>query len=144
MLLMTRTNDATTTPGHPGRDQARESWSGWLAGLVLGALVGLTSISFVLGLLALPLLAVSIVLIAVKGPRLPASAGLLTGWGLLWTVVITQATISCLAFDRGPGRECAPGEPWPWLAAGAVMFVLGLVASAWALRRASRRRASGS
>jgi hypothetical protein len=112
--------------------------SGWLSGLVLGALAGLTSISFVLGLLGLPIIVGSILLILWKGPRLVAGAAFLTGWGLLWTVAIIQSTVACLTFERGPGRWCEPGDTGAWLVAGIVMFVTGLVASAWALRRSRR------
>jgi hypothetical protein len=112
----------------------------WLSGLVLGTLAGLTSISFVLGLLGLPIIVVSILLIAWKGPRLIAGAGFLTGWGLLWSVAITQSTVACLTFERGPGRWCEPGDVGPWLVAGIVMFVIGLLGSAAALRRHLQQR----
>ncbi len=122
----------------PGR---RSFASGWLAGLLLGAFTGLTSISFVLGVLAPFLLLASILLIAWKGPRRAAAAGFLTGFGLLWTVAITSSTLSCLTIDRGPGRWCEPGEGvGPFLAAGVVLFLLGLAGSALVLRREARSR----
>ena len=114
--------------------------AGWLSGLVLGALAGLTSISFALGLLALPIIAASLVLIVWKGPRLIVWAGFLTAWGLLWTVLIIQSTVACLTFERGPGRWCEPGDNGPWLIAGIVMLIAGLVASAVAFRRLPNRR----
>lgn len=123
-----------------GRDQRSTTSpsSGWLAGLVLGALVGITTISFVLGFLGLPLLVSSILLILWKGPRVLAMAGFLTGWGLLWTVAITQATIACITFERGPGRDCEPGDVGPFLAVGVAVFAVGIASSAWALRRSRR------
>ena len=112
----------------------------WLAGVVLGALTGLTTISCLLGL---PILALSVALILWKGPRLLAGAGFLTGWGLLWTVAIAQSTIACLTFERGPGRWCEPaGDVGPWLVVGIVTFVVGLGMSGLGLRR--RGRGSGS
>jgi hypothetical protein len=105
---------------------------------VLGALVGLTTISFALGVLGPFFLLASLVLIAWKGPRLLAGAGFLTGWGLLWTVAITQSTVACLTFERGPGRWCEPADVGPWLVAGIVMFVLGLLGSAFAFARLRR------
>ena len=113
---------------------------GWLAGLVLGALSGLTSISFVLGLLGLPIIVASVLLIAWKGPRAIAGAGFLTGFGLLWTVAIVNSTVACLTIDRGPGRWCEPGDVGPWLIAGSVAFAVGLLASALAFRRLRERR----
>lgn len=111
---------------------------GWIAGLVLGVLSGLTSISFVLGVLGWPIILASILLIAWKGPRAIAAAGFLTGWGVLWTAVILQSTVACLTFERGPGRWCEPGDVRPWLVAGIAMFVLGLFGSAVAFRRLGR------
>jgi hypothetical protein len=124
------------------RENARSGFaSGWLGGLILGALTGLTSISFVLGVLAPALLLVSILLIAWKGPHGPAAAGFLTGVGLLWTVAITSSTVSCLTIDRGPGRWCEPAEGvGPFLAVGVVLFLLGLAGSALVLRREARSR----
>jgi hypothetical protein len=126
---MTRTDRPRTSPA-----------GAWLAGVLLGVLTGLTTISFVLGLLGLPILAVSVALILWKGPRLLAGAGFFTGWGLLCTVAITQSTIACLTFERGPGRWCEPAENvGPWIVTGVVAFVVGLGMSALALRRRARQ-----
>jgi hypothetical protein len=114
--------------------------AGWLAGLVLGALAGLTSISFALGMLALPIIVASVLLIVWKGPRRIAGAGFLTAWGLLWTALIIQSTFACLTFERGPGRWCEPGDNGPWLVAGVAMFIAGLGASALAFRHRLQRR----
>ena len=114
--------------------------AGWLSGLVLGGLAGLTSISFVLGVIGLPIIVTSLVLIAWKGPRLLAGAGFLTGWGLLWTVAIVQSTVACLTFERGPGRWCEPADTGAWLVAGILMFAVGLAASAFAFARRAGRR----
>jgi hypothetical protein len=116
------------------------SSGGWLSGLLLGGLTGLTTISFALGVLGLPILVASIAVILWKGPRAIALGGYVTGIGLLWTVLITSSTISCLTVDRGPGRWCEPAEGvWRFLAAGATMLVVGLVLSAEAFRRRRRR-----
>ena len=122
-------------------DRPRTSPAGaWLAGVVLGVLAGLTTISFALGLLGLPILVASVALILWKGPRLLAGAGFFTGWGLLWTVAITQSTVACLTFERGPGRWCEPADNvGPWLVAGVGTCVVGLGMSALALRRRGGR-----
>jgi hypothetical protein len=112
--------------------------AGWLAGLLLGALTGLTTISFALGVLGLPILAGSLLLIVWKGPRLAAGAGFLTGWGLVWAVLVIQSTLSCLTFERGPGRWCEPADVTPWLVAGTTMLAAGLLVSAFAFRRAGQ------
>lgn len=123
----------------PDRRSTATPASGWLAGLLLGALVGLTTISFALGVLGLPIILASVALIAWKGPRQLAGAGLLTGWGLLWTVLIVNSTVACLTIDRGPGRWCEPGDTGGWLLAGIAIFVVGLVTSAAAFGRLPRR-----
>ena len=131
--------DETIEPTGPPPRSASPA-SGWLAGLLLGAITGLTSISFVLGVLAPALLAVSTVLILWKGPRLLGAAGYLTGFGLAWTVLIANSTISCLTVDRGPGRWCEPGDGvLGFLIAGGVLFVAGLAGSAFSLRHELRR-----
>lgn len=119
----------------PGKDRSSTASGAWLTGLALGGLIGVTSISFALGILAIPILVASVALIAWKGPRLIAGAGLVTGWGLLWTVAIVQSTLSCLTIDRGPGRWCEPADMGPWLAIGIGLFIAGLAGSAFALRR---------
>ncbi len=126
--------------GQSGDSRDPSPIAGWLAGLVLGALAGLTSISFALGILALPIIVASLLLIGSKGPRAIAGAGFLTAWGLLWTVLLIQSTVACLTFERGPGRWCEPGDNGSWLIAGIVMFIAGLVASTVAFRRLPRQR----
>jgi hypothetical protein len=112
----------------------------WLTGLMLGGLTGLTTVSFALGVLGLPILVGSVAVILWKGPRAIALTGYLTGIGLLWTVLIANTTISCLTIDRGPGRWCEPAEGvGRFLAAGGTMLVLGLVLSAEAFRQRRRR-----
>ena len=124
------------------RGNARtDALNAWLTGLMLGGLTGITSISWALGLLALPILVASVVLIVWKGPRAIAGSGFLTGIGLLWTVAIVNSTVSCLTVDRTAGRWCEPAEGLgPFLAAGATMLVLGLLLSADAFRRLRSRR----
>jgi hypothetical protein len=112
----------------------------WLAGLILGGLTGLTTVSFALGVLGLPILVGSVAVILWKGPRAIALAGFVTGIGLVWSVLIASSTISCLTIDRGPGRWCEPADGvWRFLVAGATMLVLGLVLSAEAFKRRRRR-----
>lgn len=112
--------------------------SGWLPGLFLGALNGIALLS--LGTIGLPFLAVTLLLIAWKGPRFVASAGLLTGAGLIWTVLFARLGLSCLFADPLPGEDCSASGVAPWVAVAGVTFASGLAASAVAFRRARRRR----
>jgi hypothetical protein len=104
--------------------------SAWLSGLVLGAVSGLALLA--LGLVGVALLAASLLLVAAKGPRALAGAGLVAGLGLVWTVLFTRVGLSCLAPD------CQAGDIWTWVAGAAVLFAVGLTGSAVALRRTRR------
>ena len=108
----------------------------WLAGVVLGAICGLMLLS--LGSLGIPFLLASIGLILWKGPRRLAAAGLLTGIGLIWFVLFTRVALTC-GGPLDPGvSECVTGDLRGWIIGGAVVFGIGLVASAIALRRTQR------
>jgi hypothetical protein len=107
--------------------------SNWLAGLVLGAVNGTALLS--LGMLILPLLLASLLLIAWKGPRLIAGAGFLTGAGLLWTVLFLRVALTCGGpLDTGAGT-CVAGDLGGWIAGAAAILVVGLLVSAAAFRR---------
>ena len=118
-----------------GRQRTRFT-SGWLAGLVVGAATGAAWLS--LGLLVLPLALASIVLIAWKGPRLPAFAGLLTGVGLMWTVLFLRVALTCGGPLDPHTSECHAGDPTGWFAFAVALFMLGLAGSALALSRTQR------
>jgi hypothetical protein len=105
---------------------------------MLGAINGIALVS--LGRLGLPLLALTLLLIAWKGPRLVASAGLLTGAGLIWTVAFARLGLSCVLRQPLPGEDCGASGIGPWVAVSAATFVSGLVASMVAFRRARRGR----
>lgn len=108
----------------------------WLSGLVLGVISGLTFLT--LGSLGLIFALASLGLILWKGPRPLATAGLLTGFGLIWSVLFVRVALTCGGpFDPGVSTCMAP-DLSGWIAAGVAVFALGLVASAFALRRARR------
>lgn len=111
--------------------------SGWLSGLVLGFLSGIALMSF--GAFGLALLAASVLLIAWQGPRLVATAGLLAGAGLLWTVLFLKVALSCAATNATSGERCDPGSIWSWAAVAAAIFMAGLFGSSLAFRWSRRR-----
>ena len=119
----------------PGRSSS--PGAAWLSGVVLGAVGGIGSLTF--GVLGLAFLAVAALLIAWKGPRLLAGAGLVTGAGLIWTVLFTRVQLTCGQGEIGPNGGCFTEDLTPWIAGSAAVFVAGLVASALALRRMQRR-----
>ena len=108
----------------------------WLAGLVLGFAGGLVLLE--LGFFGLVFVLASIGLILWKGPRLLAGSGLLTGLGLVSTVLFARVALTC-GGPLDPGlSECFAPDLTGWLVGSAAVFVLGLVASAFALRRTTR------
>ncbi len=111
--------------------------AGWLPGLVLGTLNAFLLLE--LGWMAPAFLAATVLLILWKGPRLGAFAGLLTGAGLIWTVLFSRVGLSCAFAAQLPGEDCqAPGIV-PWILVSVVTLALGVATSAIALRRSRRR-----
>ena len=108
----------------------------WLAGVVLGVVGGIGLISF--GVLGLAFLAIAALLIAWKGPRLLAAAGLLTGAGLIWTVLFARLQLTCTIGPIPADGGCHTEDLTAWIAGAAAIFVAGLVASALSLRRMQR------
>jgi hypothetical protein len=109
-----------------------ESRRNWVAGLVVGVADGV--LFWVIPALAIPLAALFVILAATRPSRLPALAGVALGVGAAALVVLARAVASCSRFDAGPGQECIQPDLTPWFAAGATVFVLGLVGSVVAWR----------
>lgn len=108
----------------------------WLAGVILGFISG--PALFVLGVYGMIFMLACIALIAWKGPRLLAGAGLITGVGLVFTVLFARVALTC-GGPLDPGTSsCVAGDLGGWIAGSAAIFAVGLVASAVALRRANR------
>ena len=120
----------------PGARRSSGPASGWLAGVVLGVVGGISLVS--LGVPGIGFLAVALVLIAWKGPRLLAGAGLVTGLGLIWTVLFARVQLTCGADALFADPSCFSDDLTPWIAGATGIFVTGLVASALALRRETR------
>lgn len=120
-----------------GASPTAGAFGGWLPGLVLGVATGFLLLE--LGTIGLGFALVSVILIAWKGPRLAASAGFLTGAGLIWTVLFARVAVSCAIDAQLPGEDCeAPGIV-PWILVATVTFGLGLITSAVAFARSLRR-----
>ena len=108
----------------------------WLAGLVLGAVSGLGVL--VAGIAGLTILVASVLLIIINGPRRLAAAGLMTGFGLIWTVLFARVALTC-GGPLDPGvSTCVAGDLTVWIGASVGLFAVGLVASAVALQRTRR------
>jgi hypothetical protein len=99
----------------------------WLAFAVLGALDTVVLLEFpIAGLL---IAALSVAGLALRGPRAPSIAGLLTGVGAMWLALMLRVKVSCDAFNEAAGQSCeAPGIEG-WILAGLVILAIGASAS---------------
>jgi len=119
-------------------ERRSSSFAAWLSGLVLGAVGGIGVLE--LGVLGLGFLVVALGLIAWKGPRILAAAGLATGFGLIWTVLFLRVQLTCAPGAPLPESGCVSEDLGPWIAGSGLVFVAGLVASAAAFRRWANQR----
>ena len=108
----------------------------WLAALGLGAVCGLVLASF--GMPGLTLTAAAVLLIAWKGPRVVAVAGLVTGGGLLWSAALARLGLTCGPAALFPDAMCQTDDVAPWFVGSLAVFIVGLVASAFAFARTRR------
>jgi hypothetical protein len=106
--------------------------SGWLSGIVLGAANGFALLE--LGVIGLGFTILSLLLIAWKGPRLIAAAGLVTGAGGVWTLLFGRVMLSCT-----PSEGCDAEGIGSWVAIAIAILAIGLVASFAAVRQSARR-----
>ncbi len=108
--------------------------SNWLAGVVVGVAAGVLTLTFpTLGWLVVLAFLLGLIRAA---PRLPAVGGLFFGLGTAWLVVLVRSNLECQAFDAAPGQECGSPDIGVWLAAGAVLLAIGILATVVAVSRA--------
>ena len=108
----------------------------WLSGLVLGVVSGVTVV--MLGSIGLVFALASLALITWKGPRGLAFAGLLTGFGLIWTVLFAHSALTCGGPFDPRVSTCVASDLTRWISGSAAIFAFGLVTSARALQRTRR------
>jgi hypothetical protein len=99
----------------------------WLACLLLGVLDGIVLLSF--PSLGYVILVLALAGIAVRQPRTAALAGLTTGVGAIWSLLLLRGTLSCAAFNRGPGQSCESPGIEGWILAALLILAVGAVAS---------------
>jgi hypothetical protein len=105
----------------------------WLAFLVLGVLDGVVLLSF--PSLGFVILALGLAGIAVRPPRVAALAGLVTGVGAIWSLLLIRVAVSCDAFNREPGQSCESPGIEGWILVGLVVLVIGVVGSVFLVVR---------
>jgi len=120
----------------PERDQT-SPMSAWLIGLFFGAIDSI--LLFELGFIGLLFTLVFVGLIAWKGPRLPAASGLVTGVGLVWTLLFANVFLACAASKLRPGEDCDLAGIGPWVATAAGVLLLGALGTIFAARRLRAR-----
>ena len=112
--------------------------SAWLIGLFFGAIDSI--LLFELGFIGMLFTLAFVGLIAWKGPRLPAAAGLVTCVGLVWMMLFANTMVDCAIENATRGSGCDTTGIGLWVAAAAGLLLLGVVGTAVAARRL---RASG-
>ncbi len=85
------------------------------------------------------LIAMFAIPVAVRGPRLAGSGGLLTGFGGVGLGLLGQAISRCDSFDARPGQECIMPNLAPWLALAKIVLMLGAELTVLALVMERRR-----
>ena|SRR5438128_4257128 len=114
----------------------------WLSFGVLGAASAIVLLEFPSG--GVLLIAAALLGIARKPPRGTALAGLVTGLGGTSTTLFLRVKIDCDAFNAQPGQACETPGIEGWIAAGAVVLGIGLLASLLAFRRRGQVSGSGT
>ena len=114
------------------------SREGWIAGLAVGAAGGFLALE--LPILGWGIVVAFAVIAAVRGPRLPAEAGLLLGLGASWILLLGRGMLECDAFNKVPGQGCIQPDLEPWLIGGGTMLALGVAGTVLAVGRARRNR----
>jgi hypothetical protein len=122
---------------------SRLPWAWFTAWLLVGAgyavsLVGIASI----GLFVLPLPVLATVLLVRRQTATRGLPGLISGLGvpLLYVAYVNRAGPGTICTAVTGGQECNDEwSPWPWLAVGVILLVLGVAAFVGRQRRASLR-----
>jgi len=110
--------------------------AGWIPGFVVGVAAGFATLE--LPTLGWLLVIVFSIIAAIRGPRIAAIAGLLTGLGSIWLVILGHVAISCQATGSEPG--CHAPDIAPWLIAGGAMLAAGVALTLVAFGRARGNR----
>jgi hypothetical protein len=117
-------------------------WLWFTAWLLVGAsfavsLIGIMSI----GLFVLPIPVVATLLLARRRQTTTGLPGLISGLAvpLLYVAYLNRAGPGTICAAVAGGQECTDEwSPWPWLAAGVILLVVGIAAFVGRRRRASR------
>jgi hypothetical protein len=109
----------------------------WLAFALLGILATVLLLEFPIAGLLFLVLAIAGMLW--RPPRGASFAGLVTGIGGTWTGLMVRVKVSCDAFDAVPGQGCESPGIEGWIAIGAVILAVGVVATVFVVVRGQAR-----
>ncbi len=118
-------------------------WAWFTAWMLVGAGYALSFIGIAsVGLFLIPLPVLATVLLARRRQASGGLPGLISGLAVpvLYVAYLNRAGPGTICTAVAGGQEC-DGEwsPWPWLAVGVILFVLGVAAFIGWQRRASHR-----
>lgn len=135
--------DPPSRPTEPAR--AKPSWRGFTAWVVVGAGASLGLLSILtIGFLVLAATAVITVLLARWRPSGAEAFGALSGLALpvFYIAYLNRDGPGEVCTTSGTGGSCSDEwSPWPWLAAGMLLAITGVLAFTAIRRREIRMRA---
>lgn len=110
----------------------------WAATFVLGAIAVIGLLEF--GILGLGWVAVSLALIAWKGPRLIGLGGFMSALGAGLVALLSPVTISCANESAAQPGSCSVGAFILWVGLSAAILLGGIVVTVVAIRRSRLAR----
>ncbi len=111
---------------------------GWISGLVIGAISGLTIL--VLPVAGAVIALVFAIVVRKKGSGVAAAGGFGVGAGASLLALLIRGIAACESFDAGPGQGCTAPDLAPWLAIGVLALASGAVVTAATIAAARRSR----
>jgi hypothetical protein len=129
---MVASNDPT--PGSTVPRDPTGPGCAWTIGLVLGGIAAIGLLSF--GVYGVGFTLLALALIAWKGPRAIAAAGLVTGLGGTWAFLFGRVMVSCAIENADTPGSCDAGNIGLWVVGSAGILVVGVAMSIVIARRA--------
>jgi hypothetical protein len=111
---------------------------GWISGLVIGAICGLTLL--VVPVAALVFALVFALVVRMKGAGVAAAGGFGVGAGASLLALLIRAIAACEAFNAVPGQGCTAPDLAALLAVGVLALASGVVLTAATIAAARRSR----
>jgi hypothetical protein len=131
-----------SSPPPPTPARSRSAWGWFIAWLGVGAGYALAALAaLTIGVFVLPVAVAALVFLATRRHAKEGLPGLISGPGLplLYVAYLNRAGPGTICTARGGGQSCVDEwSPWPWLAVGALLLVVGVVVFALCQRQRNR------